>query len=669
MIPKYMKKEQRSALGRIHGTPRSANGQYRSLFENALVGIFRSIPDGHFTAVNSVLVRMLGYSSTEEVLALKLPEDLYVDPTQRDRLRATYEADGMLTGVELLWKKKGGEPIIVRLYAQAIHETRGRLVHYEGLVLDVTEHKRVEEALQLSEERYRLVSQSISDYAFSSRIDEAGMLFIEWLTDSFEKITGYSVAEMLKQPRPLHKYIHPEDLDRVLDTIGSLGPGKQTTYQFRIVTKSGEVRWLESHTQAVADAPGNLVRLYGAARDITEHKQAAEALRKEARISKGQTAVLARTLQALTTAPGLDSFLGQVLTAVAQQLESSSSILGIYKETQDRFVLHMMYEHGQILSAEKLSERAALYPPPAHKSLLWQELIRTRTPIVVEDVTQDPRITYRKAWSIQRVKTLLVLPVLVADETIGWLSLCNREVRRYRSEEIELAQALSHQIALAVHLERLAKQGWQAAVLEERNRLARDIHDTLAQGLAGIVLQLEGAKRVLTTAPQRAQTQINEACALARDGLAEARRSVMALRPRALAHKNLPMALANLVKQVAVGTRTQIAFHLHGSPHSLPMEVEDNLLRISAEALHNARTHARAQKITLDLTFGVDKIQMRIQDNGLGFDVHRPAVGTGFGLTSMRERAERIGGRFSLTSLPRRGTKVSVTIPISRRQP
>lgn len=637
--------------------------QYRLLFENALVGIFRSTLEGHFTAVNSALMRMLDYSSAEEVLALKLPEDLYADPTQRAHLRVTYEPGGMLVGAELLWKKKSGEPLIVSLYARAIHDTQGRLVHYEGLVLDVTERRRVEEALRLSEERYRLVSQSISDYAFSFRVDEAGTLFIEWLTESFEKITGYSVTEMLEQPRPLRKYIHPEDLSRVLHTVRSLEPGKLVTYQFRIITKRGEVRWLESHAQAVADTAGNLVRLYGAARDVTERNEAAEALYRETQISRGQTAVLAQTLQALTAMPMLDTFLGQILTAIIQQLGASSATLAFYEKAQDRFILHMGYAHGQILSTVELRDLAALYPPPAHRNVLWRELVRTRLPIVVEDVGQDPRITYREAWLTQKVKTLLALPIIVADETIGWLSLCNTEPRRYRPEEIELAQALSHQVALAVHLERLAERGRQAAVLEERNRLAREIHDTLAQGLTGIVLQLEAAKRILTTAPQRAQTRLNEAWVLARESLAEARRSVMALRPHALEREDLPTALAHLVTQAAAGTQTQVIFHLHGSPRSLPAEVESNLLRVGQEALHNARAHAEAREITLDLTFGVHKVQMRIQDNGRGFNVHGPAADAGFGLTSMRERAERIGGRLSLTSQPGQGTEVIVTVP------
>src|SRR5215510_16134906 len=114
---------------------------YRSFFEHALEGLFRSTPEGRFTEVNPALVRMLGYRSAEEVLALHIPDDLYVDPAQRERLRAAYESGGVMQGVEVLWKKKNGEHLVVSLHGTVLRDARGKLLGYEGLVLDVTERK------------------------------------------------------------------------------------------------------------------------------------------------------------------------------------------------------------------------------------------------------------------------------------------------------------------------------------------------------------------------------------------------------------------------------------------------------------------------------------------------------------------------------------------------
>jgi PAS domain S-box-containing protein len=121
---------------------------YRGLFERAVEGIFHSNPEGRFTEVNPALVRMLGYTTAEEVHALWLPDDLYIDPTQRETLRQRYEAIGVADGVELQWKKQNGEPLIVSLHARTICDTTGHVVGYEGMVLDITARKRAEAALQ-----------------------------------------------------------------------------------------------------------------------------------------------------------------------------------------------------------------------------------------------------------------------------------------------------------------------------------------------------------------------------------------------------------------------------------------------------------------------------------------------------------------------------------------
>ncbi|HEV8717384.1 MAG TPA: ATP-binding protein [Candidatus Binatia bacterium] len=127
---------------------RASEQRFRLLFENALEGIFRSTPAGRFTHANPALVRMLGYESAAEVLSLHLPDDLYVDAAQREQLQFTHDPLGKAEGVELLWKKKNGEPIVVMLYARADRDAQGNICAYEGMVLDITERKRAEAAVQ-----------------------------------------------------------------------------------------------------------------------------------------------------------------------------------------------------------------------------------------------------------------------------------------------------------------------------------------------------------------------------------------------------------------------------------------------------------------------------------------------------------------------------------------
>ena len=141
-----------------------------------------------------------------------------------------------------------------------------------NLARDITARKQDEAALRQSEERYRMVSHSISDYAFSFRVSN-GELVLEWLTESFTTITGYPVAELLASPNPLAVYMHPEDLPRIKTLVQTLPPDTPTTYEFRISTKQGEERWIQSTARAIQDPGGHLMRLYGAARDMTQKRQ------------------------------------------------------------------------------------------------------------------------------------------------------------------------------------------------------------------------------------------------------------------------------------------------------------------------------------------------------------------------------------------------------------
>lgn len=206
-----------------------------------------------------------------------------------------------------------------------------------------------------------------------------------------------------------------------------------------------------------------------------------------------------------------------------------------------------------------------------------------------------------------------------------------------------------------------------SAVLTERNRMAREIHDTLAQGFTGIVVQLEAAEDVLVNAPEEAQEHLAQARRLARASLGEARRSVWALRPQALEGADLPTALAASSREISAVTHIQVYFMVSGTPRALPSEVESNLLRVGQEALNNAVMHSGAREIVTELAFDPRKLRMRVADDGRGFDPEAPVSveGGGFGLISMRERVESLGGQMSVRSAHGQGTEVLVEVPVT----
>lgn len=204
-----------------------------------------------------------------------------------------------------------------------------------------------------------------------------------------------------------------------------------------------------------------------------------------------------------------------------------------------------------------------------------------------------------------------------------------------------------------------------AAVLAERNRIAREIHDNLAQELLGISVQLEVVARTMPSEAELASSHLNRVRVLVRRGIAEARRYVWDLRSQALDHNDLPAALSDTARRLTADTGVQAQVEVNGSFRPLSELVEGNLLRIGQEAINNAVKHSQAERILINLKFDAGRVQLSVRDNGRGFDQQsKGGLGDGhFGLTSMRERAEQIGGTLSIQSNGS-GTEVIVEVPI-----
>ncbi len=207
-----------------------------------------------------------------------------------------------------------------------------------------------------------------------------------------------------------------------------------------------------------------------------------------------------------------------------------------------------------------------------------------------------------------------------------------------------------------------------ALVLEERGRLAREIHDTLAQGFVGISSQLDAVAFTLNGHAEMARKHLELARKMVRHSLTEARRSVMDLRASALEGHDLPAALSEAAPQWTAGSPVQIHVDVAGESRRLPEETEQHLLRIAQEAVTNAVKHARASHVNIHLEMAKRKLSLRVADDGRGFEQDEAfsEVGGHFGLLGMRERAERLGGELKLHSQPGRGTEVAVTVPIAK---
>src|SRR6266540_1796438 len=204
------------------------------------------------------------------------------------------------------------------------------------------------------------------------------------------------------------------------------------------------------------------------------------------------------------------------------------------------------------------------------------------------------------------------VPLAEGNRLLGIMNVATSQWDVFTPQDIEILSAIGHQIATAIERTQLADQATRVALVEERNRLAREVHDTLAQELTGIALQLEAAEALLDTAPDRARARIRQALVRTRESLAEARRSVLDLRAGPLERQALPAALEELGRRFAAETGIAVATNIAQEGPRLPARAEEALYRIAQEALANVRRHAQASAVQIELHITGDQAMLTI---------------------------------------------------------
>jgi PAS domain S-box-containing protein len=418
-----------------------------------------------------------------------------------------------------------------------------------------------------------------------------------------------------------------------------------------------ETRSPNSQDLELIDLATDLVRI------AIERDRAEAALRASEQVARGQVEALTYSLDVLATAPAPDKFLGQMLSTIGRLLGAQSVILWLLDESNDSLVLRAWAEGTNFAKGDP--EHPFIKNPSSWKEDPGlRELFFSGAPVACEDVEHDPFTSndlrdYLKAGG---TKKFLRIPTLVGGRVKGFIGIRHGDRPPYRPEEIELAQALAHQAMLAIQLNEFAEQSRQSAILEERNRMARDIHDTLAQGFTGVIVQLESAEDAMACCRRKeANEHLQRASELARRSLTEARRSVRALRPQALQQENFWEALRGIIKTTTAGTTVHTTFTVTGELRDLPHHWQENLLHIGQEALTNALKYAHSRNFETLLSFNRNELRLEFHDDGDGFELEEEH--DGFGLAGMRERSEQMGGTLNIISARGKGTKIAVTLP------
>jgi two-component system, NarL family, sensor kinase len=257
------------------------------------------------------------------------------------------------------------------------------------------------------------------------------------------------------------------------------------------------------------------------------------------------------------------------------------------------------------------------------------------------------------------------IPLYAQEKKLGVMNVASPGWRSLSPEDLQLLYTIGDLLSIAVERAELFARSTRLGAVEERNRLAREIHDTLAQGLTATALQLESADALLDAGSEKAHEPLRRALSLTRSNLEEARRSVLDLRASPLEGRPLSEALKALVEQWEAETGIAARYGAVNGSRPLPPSVEAALYRICQEALTNVARHAGAERATVRLVATPDRVRLAVEDEGRGFD----AAGVPedrHGIVGMRERAEVLGGTLEVSSGPGEGTRIEVTVPLEK---
>ncbi len=331
-----------------------------------------------------------------------------------------------------------------------------------------------------------------------------------------------------------------------------------------------------------------------------------------------------------------------------------------------------------IVEGEELVPRAYRGPAPVEKVLAAryrlqdassQEILRSRQPVIVADMQQDG-LRSRAALAAQAafasvlryIRGWMAVPLLYQEQVVGILVLHHEEVGAFTAVHAEKAMAFANQAAIAVENARLYAQAQRLSALEERQKLARELHDSVSQALYGIALGARTARALLDQAPERLQDPLDYVLTLAEGALDEMRALIFELRPESLAEEGLVVALEKQAAALRARKQIEIQTELVTEP-DISLEAKHTLYRIAQEALHNVGKHARASRVGLRLRQMDGQLVLEIEDNGRGFDATAVFPGH-LGLKSMQERAREIGGSAIIESQIGQGSSVQVRFPL-----
>lgn len=541
----------------------------------------------------------------------------------------------------------------------------------------IIELKWAEEALRDSERRYRLLAENATDMI--SRHSPEGLYL--YASPACRSLLGYEPEELIG--RSAYELFHPDDLDAIREShLTIMEEPTVYTVSYRIRGRDGGYLWVETTSKTVRNPEtGRIEEIVAITRDVTQRRQAEEALQtseQELRVLYAQLEDHSRNLEEKVAARTWEI---EQRRQVAESLRGMLTVLNSDLPL-DEILEHIVAEASRLLGSDTsaiygLEGAAGTFTPRTTRGLAADTIasrafppdlsraLQSGEPVTVTDLTSVP-VDSDLLSTLERMddccQALLAVPLIVTGEVYGGLVLYYSEPRAVSDEEIGLAVAFADQAALAIENARLHEQVREAAVMEERARLARELHDSVTQALFSMTLLAEAGQRLARSEDlDRVQAYLGRLGETSQQSLKEMRLLVYELRPLALETEGLVGALQQRLDAVEARAGVEARLLVEGEVE-VPAAIEEDLYRIAEQALNNALKHASATSVTARIHCDGERVTLEVIDNGRGFDPEAIKDRGGQGLVSMRERAAEIGGVLTVLSTPGQGTSIRVEV-------
>ena len=637
---------------------RENEAQYRSIFEASTDAlIINDLVDqevGRVVEVNPAACKMYGYSYEEFIdlpLSTIVPPDRlsFVMKKALPTIRASREYH--VRGVFNL--RKDGTAFPIDLHETAFNY-QGKL-HMLSVVRDITEQMRAEEQLREKEAQYRSIFEKTTNGLAISDLEDGHSVEVN---PAMCKMYGYTEEEFLALP-PMAT-LHPDSYHLIEESIQAIKTTGEFHTQAVVLHKDGTPFHIESH--ATTFMYQGKPHILSVVRDITEQVQAQQLLEQRVEERTRELSTLLEVSHNVASTIELKPLLDLILDQLKVVVDYSGSSV-IILEDED---LVLVGTRGP-KSEEHLMQRRF---PLKQMGIIWEMLCR-REPVIIDDVRGDTPLAqaYRETvdelleTTFSYIRSWLAVPLMLKERVIGFLSVSHSEPNYYTLRHAALALAIANQAAVAIENARLYEQAQELAALEERQRLARELHDSVSQALYGISLGAHTARTLLDRDPGKVAEPLSYVLSQAETALTEMRALIFELRPESLETEGLVAALGRQAAALRARHGLEVAMELGDEP-DLSLKVKQELYRFAQEALHNTVKHARANRVDMRMHSSPEGFLLEVFDDGVGFDPASAFPGH-LGLHSMRERVTRLGGGLQIESAPGHGTRIHLRLPAS----